>query len=537
MSLTTNQDDATIGSPAGSAPNPPDPDAVLRAWSLSVGFLLLSLAAMAFLFWNTFAEMVASWDRASAYKHCYLIAPISLYLIWDQRDRLTRMMPSAGFWGLPVVLAFGMAWLIADIANIDEGRQFAVVGMMQGLFLTVLGWPVYRALAFPLLFLFLAVPTGGYLLPWMQAVATDITVAGLRLIGIPVFAEGIIITVPTGIYRVAPGCAGLNFLLSGVAFALLYGYLMYRGWVKPVLALVTMVVVVFAANGIRIIGIITVAHFIGEKIDIVDDHYFYGWGFFAVVLLALMWFGLRFRDDEPLSTPSPATSRARPLTLPRLARTTAAVCAAVVVAAAAPAYAAYANQSDPGSVAIAIPLPDRFGPWQAVDTEPAWRARLAETDREIVRVYSDGRRRVTVHIGYYWRQDERREVAGQSTQMADERSWSRLSSGRRNVAFGDDVLSVHTQRLSQGTARRIVWYWYWVGGDYVAATLNAKINQVLAALSYGEQRAAVIAVSTVEESEPDRAAGTLADFLAAGPGIARALAAAAPPAAAPAQGR
>lgn len=487
-----------------------------------------SLAAVGILFFETFAEMVAAWDRASAYKHCYLIAPISIYLIWDQKDRLAGLMPRAGFWGLPVILIFGLAWLVADIANIEEARQFAVVGILQGVFLTILGWPMYRTLSFPLLFLFLAVPTGGYLLPWMQAVATDITVFGLRSIGIPLFVEGIIITVPTGVYRVAPGCAGLNFLLSGVAFALLYGYLMYKGWVKPVLALAAMVGVVFIANGLRIIGIITIAHYMGEQIDIVDDHYFYGWGFFAIVLLVMMWFGLRYRDDDPLEQPS-ETVKSEPggLAFIKPFRVIVSGLAAVAVAAVAPAYAAYTGEKQQAEYTIVIPMPDEFGNWrlqeQPTEAESDWQPALDETDGFAGWTYSDGTHEVTVYVGYYWRQDKRREVVGVRNQMADEQKWSRLSTSRRTISLAGQTANILSQRLSSRQYRRLVWYWYWVGGEMVTSTMNAKINQVLATLTNSERRAAIITVSVDENGEPDQAATVLEQFIAANPPFSAAL--------------
>ena len=103
------------------------------------------------------------------------------------------------------------------MVDVAEGTHFAVVGMMQALLLTALGWRVYKALLFPLLYLWLLVPTAGFLLPPLQSITTVLAVEGIRLSGIPVFAEGIVVTVPTAVYVIVAGCAGLNFLLASLA--------------------------------------------------------------------------------------------------------------------------------------------------------------------------------------------------------------------------------------------------------------------------------------------------------------------------------
>ena len=246
------------------------------------------------LFWPTAAAAVHQWNSSSAYSYAYLIAPISLYVIWSDRARLAVLTPVATFWCAGICVAFTCAWLLADALDINEGRQLALVGMMQALFVGVLGWRVYRVLAFPLLYLFLMVPSGEFLLGPLQRLSHAGTVMMLQASGIPTFAEGISIEVPTGNFTVEPGCAGLNFVLTSIALSLLYGYMFYRGWQARVLCVVAAVVTAIVANIVRIYLIIALAQFTHRAFDITDDHILWGWGFFAVIMLGLMWFGLRF---------------------------------------------------------------------------------------------------------------------------------------------------------------------------------------------------------------------------------------------------
>ena len=52
-------------------------------------------------------------------------------------------------------------------------------------------------------------------------------------------------------------------------------------------------------NGVRIAGIIALAHWGGQRLNIVDDHLLYGWGFFAIVLLGAGYTASFFADGEP----------------------------------------------------------------------------------------------------------------------------------------------------------------------------------------------------------------------------------------------
>ena len=252
------------------------------------------------LFWPTAAAAVHQWDSSSAYSYAYLIAPISLYVIWSERSRLAVLTPDATFWCAGICIAFTVAWLLANALDINEGRQIALIGMTQALFVGVLGWRVYRAMMFPLLFLFLMVPTGEFLLGPLQHLSHAGTVLMLKASGVPIYAEGISIEVPTGNFLVEPGCAGLNFILSAFALSLLYGYMFYRSWQARVLCVVAALVTAIIANIVRIYLIIALAQFTYRAVDITDDHLLWGWGFFAVIMVGLMWFGLRFAKPAHL---------------------------------------------------------------------------------------------------------------------------------------------------------------------------------------------------------------------------------------------
>jgi exosortase A len=264
-------------------------------WPATLLSLLVCLVALGALYFSTVASAIHLWNTSSAYNYAYLIAPISLALIWADRHQLRRAVPAPNFWGVAVAGVFSAAWLAGELLGIDEGRHIAFVGMLQGLALAFLGWRLYRFLAFPLLYLFFLVPTGTFLLTPLQTVAHHANVALLKASGVPVYAEGFLIQVPTGSFMVEPGCAGLNFFLVALALSLLYGRLTYATMTARMVCVGVALLTSIVANIVRIYLIIGLAQATNRRIDITADHLLYGWGFFGVVMLCAMWLGTKAR--------------------------------------------------------------------------------------------------------------------------------------------------------------------------------------------------------------------------------------------------
>jgi exosortase A len=287
--------------------------AVARRWAAAVVAALLATAAIIAIFRGTAAEIMGQWLHSSAYNHSFLLPPIIAYLIWTRRQALARLQPSPSFMALLLMPAFGAIWWLAHALRVAEAEQFALAFMVETGLLIILGWPVWRTLAFPFLYALLLVPTGDLLLPALQDAATAATAYLLDLSGIPVFSEGNIIQIPTGVFVVAPGCAGLNFLLASLALSLLCADLFYRSHWKRVTCVAAMLAMSVAINWLRIYALIAFDFVTNHRTSIVDDHLLYGWGLFSLAMAILIWLAQRLQDPiAPASTEPPSCSSSQP---------------------------------------------------------------------------------------------------------------------------------------------------------------------------------------------------------------------------------
>jgi exosortase A len=281
---------------AGSAEAPPvSPWGGLRA---SVPPLLLGLVALGMVFWREVVAAVEVWDASTAYNHCFLVIPIAAWMAWERRASIAYMQARPDMRVVILALPFTLAWFVADRIGVMEGRQLAMIGVLEVVFLAVLGWDLFRKLSAPLLYLIFLVPFGAFLTPWLQDLTAWFTVVGLNTLGILHYTDGLVIEIQGGTFVIAEACAGLRFLIASIAFGTLYACTIYRSPLRRAAFIVVSIVVPIIANGFRALGIVAAGYWLGSAEAAAADHVIYGWVFFSFVTLLLILIGLPFRQDR-----------------------------------------------------------------------------------------------------------------------------------------------------------------------------------------------------------------------------------------------
>ena len=482
-------------------------------WSFVLATTGFAVAAVIAIYWSSVVAIVTVWSNSDTYSFAFLVAPVSLYIIWNRRQQLAGYRAQPLWAGLLLLVPCGLLWLASEAADLSVGRQLALVGTLQGLLLTTLGWRIYKALLFPFLYLWLLVPAADVFLPSLQLMVTGATVAGLNLLGIPTTSEGILIVADGATYRIVEGCASLDFLLGSLAFSLVYANLLYRRFKRRAAFVAAALAAAVAANLFRTISIIYLTDVSEGRINLAIDHQLYGWVTFLVTVVVLMAVGLRFREDgEGLDTT--AAKRPRADYPERRHAFVATGAAAVLLASLAPAYVVYTATAEAVPTNLAIGTPPAQAPWRATAADSDWQAVFPTSDLNLSRRYIAAGQGVDLFIAYYWRQRPEAELVAWGNRVADERTWHRLSSTTRQVEVEGRQLAVTETRLLAKQRRRIVWHWNWIDGRFTASQLAAKLLQTKTRLLTGEQRAAFIAVS-VEETDGTAAARALLESLIA----------------------
>ena len=146
----------TRGALAGTASSPIRQLPRHYAWT-AVGLAVLLILAV---YESTVRSIVDIWSRSQTFTHGFLVVPAVLWLCWRSRDRLAATSFEPCYAALAGVALAALGWLAAQQVGVLGGQQFMLVTAIVFTIWAVAGTAVVRVLAFPLAYLFLAVPFG-----------------------------------------------------------------------------------------------------------------------------------------------------------------------------------------------------------------------------------------------------------------------------------------------------------------------------------------------------------------------------------------
>lgn len=497
-------------------------DATRRSWLVASAALAFALAWIVFGYWRTGAAMVAIWARSDTFAHGFLVAPIAAWLVWRSRETLLQVAPQPSWWLLVPLTAAGAAWLLGDLGTVNAVSQFAFVAMLVLTVPAVIGTRAARRIAFPLAFLFFAVPAGEFLMPQLMEWTADITVAALRLTGIPVYREGQNFNIPSGNWSVVEACSGVRYLIASLVIGTLYAYLTYRSTSRRMIFIGFSILVPVVANWMRAYMIVMIGHLSGNKLAVGVDHLIYGWLFFGIVILLMFWIGARWRDDDPQSVGAEGALASRPGTAAAPGEF---LLVAVMVAVATmiwPLGSRLIERSDAASLPV-LSAPVSIGAWRVAEGGlTPWKPQFQNPSALLHDNLRQGDSKVGLYVGYYRNQSFEQKLVSSDNVLvrSNERGWARVASGSRTLEVGGHKVAARTAELGgAGGERLIVWYWYWIDGRLTGSDVWAKGYTALSRLMGRGDDSAVVIIYTRKE-RPDEAEAVLGAFLRdAGPAI------------------
>jgi exosortase A len=458
------------------------------AWQRSLQYLGGAWAGLLMLFWRDAADIAAIWWTSSTFNHCLLILPILAWLVLQRKALLVELKPQP--W-TPAILygAVGAGgWLLGDAAGLAVARQLGLIMMLQGSVAALLGPNVTRGLLFPLFYMFFLVPIGEEAVPVLQTLTAKMCMMLLGWTGIPAHIDGIFITTPAGLFRVAEACSGVKFLIAMVAYGVLVANLCFKSWGRRAAFLAACVIVPIIANGLRAFGTIYIAHYQGIEFAASFDHVVYGWIFFGIVIAMVMAAGWPFFDKradapafEPAALQKPVVRTTGALTV---------VAAILACAAVSFGWSAYVSaRTSPVPDRVALPQVDG---WKVVPYKPtvAWTPRFVGGSHYLSGRYRNAAgQEADLFVVVYDRQSEGRELIGFGQGAIDPEgywSWNADSVAPENGK---------AERIKTKGATREVLSFYRVGGVTSGSTAQIKLATLKARLLNGNQQAVAILIS------------------------------------------
>lgn len=495
------------------------------SWTSAAAATATALTALAPLFAHEIAGAVRVWYASPTYNHCFLVIPIVAYLIWNRRGVFAEIAPRPFPPGLAAVLSFSVLWLFAAKLDVLEARQFAFIAIAESLVLTLIGPAAFRRLLGPLLYLFFLVPSGEYLIPRLQDFSAGFAVAGLHLMGVPVYTDGTFIQIPEGTFVIAVACAGLRFLVASIAYGVLFALVIYKSWRRRLAFIALSLIIPVVANGIRCFGIIYAAHLIGSARAAVADHVLYGWMFFSIVIFLLTAAGMAFTEPPVKPTVSPLPESVLSDDQRPAWPFWALAAATIVLAGLLPARELLAATAPASDRVIASPLSSPGAPWQlAPVVEAPWQPTVVGAQRHSLDVFVDGHDAVERFVAFYLSGGTQNNLVRSLDRIGEHKVWRRANSREVVVRIRDGSYPVEETQLRSNKGSMLIWSFYVVDGRTVASPLEAKLLQAYADLTGRGRTSAFVAVATPMTDGAPPPSNLLARFLANGPFLAECIA-------------
>ena len=488
------------------------------------------LAVVVFAFSGTFEYLYVNWQREE-YSHGFLVPLISAYLCWQQRGRL-RELPFRGSWaGVALTLAGLGLYFLGTLAAITTIDAYALVVVIAGVLLTVMGWQAFRWVLGPVALLLLMNPIPAFLFnnlsSALQLLSSQIGVAVIRLFGISVFLEGNVIDLGSYKLQVVEACSGLRYLFPLLTLGVIVACMVHcRLWIRLLLVLSTMPITVLM-NSFRIgmIGVLVDRFGIAQAEGFLHD--FEGWVIFMAcfaLLMSELWLLLRLSGDrrgirdiiaieQVPALPAEAQTSARSLQSPVW------VVAALLLAGLFPALTLPQRVEQQPQRHDFTTFPLTLGDWRAQRSriENVYLDVLKLDDYILADYSKPGSAPVNFYVAYY--ASQRTGASAHSPAACLPGSGWRMSDfalytvpGVQGIA---GPLRVNRVIIQQGEGRQLVYYWFQERGRNVTNEYLVKWYLLWDAITLNRSDGALVRFVTPigKGEEPSAADARLTDVI------------------------
>ncbi|MGH8201356.1 MAG: exosortase [Steroidobacteraceae bacterium] len=357
-----------------------------------LALVLCLWAAVALLYWPSSLELHRLWTDwpGETYTHGYLLLLLSLWLIVRDRERLALTPVRPEPLALIPLALMSVAWVWFWRAAIQELQLLLLPLILYAALRAACGRQLARAVAFPIGFLYFAMPLWGDINGIVQELSAKATGVLIWITGIPAFMEGDFVRLPAGWIEIAKSCSGLHELIVGLALAAIYGKLSGEPWRRRLQWLGLMGALSLMVNWVRIFTVVIAAYETDMGSSLVRHHYWLGWWLFAFVFAAFLWWTGRVAPSGHALSAAEVRNASAPQSGSTIGR--AAIASTLAVLAAMPVLAyGVGLASSQADVAVTIQWPAAPTGWagpRAADTSE-WQPHFVASSGQSLAAYAD----------------------------------------------------------------------------------------------------------------------------------------------------
>lgn len=481
----------------------PPRNGAIGVW-LSVGASWLLIAA---LFHGNFLSILGQWVGSEKFQHSYLVLPGALFLAWQRRHDLARARLGPSWVGLTALLGASGCWLLGRLAGLQIFEQIAAVALPGLALWAIAGTRAARALLWPLAFLLFLVPVGDELIPALMNWTADFTVAAVKASGVPIYRDGLRLSIPSGDFLVLEACSGVRYLLASTAMGFFCAGAFFTSRWRRLACIIAFIVVPLLANGLRAYVIVMFGHL--SEMRWLEYHVAFGETLFAAVCFFSCLVVARNIEDRPALDPPSAR------TVAPLAALLVASALTLLAAGSGPLLAPTVNAALQARPLGAAPhLPARIEGWQRLDSaQGEWQPQYQNALETEWAVYERNGQRVEAYVFVYGHQTQNAELVNATNRDFNPARWTIID--QRNGRAAQGLRYRQTELRNRPGRKWLLRRWYWLGGRTLNTKTQAKLQELATIFSPSGTRAAAVVLGMPFAGDARAAQTELADFMAA----------------------
>jgi EpsI family protein len=480
-------------------------ESTLRNTLLSAG--LIAIAVL--VYWPSTAALWHYWTNDNYVgAHGLLIVLLAVWLFFLARRRLAAVRAEPSAYPCVALLVSSLLWLIFWRAGIQELHLLLLPVLMGLAVWAALGFSAALAVAFPLGYLYFAVPAWGVFAEPLQELTARATGVLAPLIGVPAQMHGDLVLLPgVGAFEIERGCSGINFLTVGLAVAALLGELEQATLRRRALLLGVMGALAILANWIRVLIIVDAGYTTQMRHVLVSrGHYMFGWVLFTTIMVAFVWLLAR-----PYRRPASEGPNSSQDTRPTIRMSAYVTAVAVLVAMPVVVYT-FVTRLDAQMAPLVFSAPAGRAGWQGpiADVPPTWNPDFVGPHSQWDFTYraATGHNVEMVAIGYPM-QAQGQELVSEDNSLFGA---APLTTVAETTVTLDGKSYIETLTADERGRRSVVWSVYDIGGREFVTPLMSQLWYGVRSLG-GPPYSVLFAFRTECADSCDSARATLRSFV------------------------
>lgn len=254
-------------------------------------FSLLLLAAFCFTFFSVWKGLVNVWLNSDEYSHGFFIVPLSLFIVWRKREKLSTIPIKSSWTGLFMAVTALFLFLIGEMAHVLTLKPLSMIFFIVGSITFLFGFRMLKELLFPLFILFFMIPVPSQIFSaatiHLQLLVSKVSSDFVSFLGVSLYREGNVIHLPDKTLQVVRACSGMRSLLSLLTLSAVFGYFTLRSNLLRTILFFSGIPIAVFVNIVRVAMLTGFIHFLGIDLSSGAGHTYFGLGVFALALALL----------------------------------------------------------------------------------------------------------------------------------------------------------------------------------------------------------------------------------------------------------